>query len=109
MSGDLGRPDDTARMSRPLTERERAVLDALLAPDFDGAEQLGHEARQAVVGGGCDCGCPSVGFYKQPGADGLFLYTVGDHLGGIAWFGNAEKGDLIEFPDPTVLVISPAS
>ncbi|HZC52138.1 MAG TPA: hypothetical protein VE441_06535 [Mycobacterium sp.] len=109
-------------MNRPLTARERAVLDALLAVDFDGVEQLRREAKDAVVVGGCDCGCPSIDFYNQVGEgmdirvnagvdgtfDGLFLYTVGGHLGGIEWVGNSEEADPDEFPDPERLTISPA-
>jgi hypothetical protein len=40
--------------------------------------------------------------------DGLFLYTVGNRLGGIEWAGNSEGADPAEFPDPAVLNISPA-
>jgi hypothetical protein len=110
-------------VNRPLTDRERHVLDALLAVDFDGVEHLRQEARDAVVVRGCDCGCPSIDFYNQPGAgmhirvnarldgtlDGLFLYTVGSRLGGIEWVGNSEEDDPAEFPDPTDLIISPAA
>ena len=54
-------------MNRPLTEREQAVLNALLSVDFDGVQGLRSEAEQATVVGGCGCGCPSVGFYNEPG------------------------------------------
>ena len=109
-------------MVRSLTQRERAVLDALLAADFEGVEQLRSEAENAVVIGGCECGCPSIDFYDQPGAgmhvrvnaqvdgtpNGLFLYTVGGRLGGIEWVGTSDA-DPAEFPDPSTLVVAPAS
>jgi hypothetical protein len=109
-------------MARPLSERERDVLSALLAVDFEGVEALRPEALQAVVIGGCGCGCPSIDFYNEPGQgmhirvnagvkcsyDGLFLYTVAERLGGIEWVGNSEEGDPLEFPDPAMLTITPA-
>lgn len=66
------------------------MLDALLTVEFDGVERLRDEARGAAVVGGCDCGCPSIDFYSEPGVgmqihvnaqvdgtlDGLFLYTA---------------------------------
>lgn len=109
-------------MGRALTERERAVLDAMLSVDFDGVDGLRREAEQATVVGGCGCGCPSIDFYKQVGAgmrvrvnaatpghfDGLFLYTVGGRLGGIEWVGSPEEGNPPEFPDPSTFTIMPA-
>lgn len=108
--------------SRPPTARERAVLNALLSVDFDGVEQLRTEAEQAEVVGGCGCGCPSIDFYSEPGEgmnirvnagygdfDGLFLFTVGDRLGGIEWVGASGNGDPAEFPDPATLSIEPAA
>jgi hypothetical protein len=109
-------------VSRPLTGRERAVLDALVAVEFSGVEQLRAQARDAVVVGGCNCGCPSIDFYNEPGTgmhvrvnahvdgtlDGLFLYTVGGRLGGIEWVGSSDD-DPAELPDPGVLIISAAS
>jgi len=37
--------------------------------------------------------------------DGLFLYTLGHHLGGIEYVGVSDEGDPSEFPDPSVLTI----
>ena len=99
------------------------MLDALLAVEFEGVEQLRNEATGAVVVGGCDCGCPSIDFHNEPGIgmhvrvnaqvdgtlDGLFLYTVGDRLGGIEWVGSSEHDDPVQLPDPAILIISPAS
>ena len=108
--------------SRPLTHRERAVLDALLSADFPGVEALRAEAEDVEVVGGCGCGCPSIDFRKEPGVglhirvnaaiaggsyDGLFLFTIQDHLGGIEYVGSSGKKDPAEFPDPTLLIVEP--
>lgn len=107
--------------SRPLTQRERAVLDALLAPDFPGVEALRTEAEDVEVVGGCGCGCPSIDFLKEPGMglhirvnaaiaggyDGLFLFTIQDHLGGIEYVGNSGEKDPPEFPEPALLIVDP--
>lgn len=109
-------------MGRPLTGRERAVLDALLAVPFDGAESLREQARSVEVIGRCDCGCPSIDFHREPGVgmhihvnagvvgtyNGLFLFTVGTKLGGIEYVGNSDEEDPIELPDPARLTIEPA-
>ena len=109
-------------VNRPLTARERAVLDALLSVEFEGVEGLRREAEHAKVVGTCGCGCPSIDFYKQPGQgmhvrvnavsqsqfDGLFLYTLGERLGGIEWVGTSDEGNPPEFPDPSTLAIQPA-
>lgn len=107
---------------RPLTRREREVLDALLGVEFEGVETLRREAVAVV--GVCGCGCPSVDFQRGRGMtvrvnasvrathDGLFLYTVedprrGEVLGGIEW---ESVGDTVpaEFPPPARLDIRPA-
>lgn len=111
---------------RPLTRREQAVLEALLAVDFDGAESLRRQAANVVVVGMCDCGCPSIDFQTDYGLgmlirvnaslpsshDGLFLYTVedperGELLGGIEWVGVGETNP-DELPAPELLDIQPA-
>jgi hypothetical protein len=120
--------DDDYMDPRPLTDRERAVLTALLAVDFDGVEQLRAQAAEARVLGGCDCGCPSIDFFEGRNSgmtvvvnagvkgsdtyDGLFLYTVGlpgtgEVLGGIEWVGQSET-DPDELPAPEDLVITVA-
>ena len=45
---------------RSLSPTESAILDALLAPDFDGASELRAQAAQTQVVGRCDCGCPTI-------------------------------------------------
>jgi hypothetical protein len=113
---------------RPLTARERAVLDSLLAVDFNGVEELRTQAARAEVRGGCQCGCPSINFFEGQNSgmtmlvngavrdsatfDGLFLFSVGlpgvgAILGGIEWVGKgASHPD--ELPSPDDLVISVA-
>jgi|GEM_PF-6647404 len=117
-----GIPGKLAGVGRPLTDRERAVLDALLDTRFDGVEALRIEACAAEVVGTCGCGCPSIDFHDEPGAgmhvrvnatvdgthDGLFLYTVGGRLGGIEYVGACDEGDPDELPDPARLMITPA-
>lgn len=105
----------------PLTPRERAVLDAPLSVEPDGAAELRAQARHAVVSETCDCGCPSVDFAHPADTrgmrvrvnaavngsdDGLFLYTVGPWLGGIEYVGvSAQDPDV--FPEPDLLTITP--
>ncbi len=117
---------DAAGEPRPLTERERSVLNALLSADFDGVEDLRRQATDVAVVGVCGCGCPSIDFVKGPGLgmtlrvnasirgsnDGLFLYTIedpdrGECLGGIEYVGVGEKAPA-EFPPPDLLDLDPA-
>jgi len=112
--------------SRPLTERERAVLEALLGVEFPGVEPLRRQAEAVVVVGTCGCGCPSIDFRHDRGRgmvirvdaalpdsyDGLFLHTVddprqGEVLGGIEWVSVSDT-DPAEFPPPELLDIRPA-
>lgn len=95
------------------------MLDALLGVEFDGVDELRVQARSATVVGGCGCGCPSIDFTKEHGVgmrirvnagiqgthDGLFLFMLGDKLGGIEYVGVSPEGDPQELPDPSALVI----
>ncbi|UFN46293.1 hypothetical protein [Nocardioides okcheonensis] len=113
---------------RQLTARERGVLDALLAVEFDGVERLRSQSATAQVYGGCGCGCPSIDFFHgqtngmwpvvNAGVrdsrtyDGLFLFTVnlpqvGDVLGGIEWVGQGDS-DPDELPPPGDLIVTAA-
>ncbi|MPY98184.1 MAG: hypothetical protein GEU97_09315 [Actinophytocola sp.] len=111
--------------SRPLTQRERAVLATFLAVDFPGVEVLRHQATEVYVVSTCGCGCPSVEFHAGRGLgmtarvtasvrhsdDGLFLYTIedpqyGEVLGGIEWVGVGQS-DPREFPSPDLLDVEP--
>lgn len=106
-------------MTRPLTDREREVLDALLSTDLDGATELRRQARKAVVSGACSCGCPSIDFRTGTemrvvadatvvdSTDSLFLYTLDGELGGIEWVGVSDDRPT-ELPEPSRLEISPA-
>lgn len=111
------------REPRPLTQRERAVLEALLAPYFPGVEPLRSQSADVRVVSVCGCGCPSIDFAQGPmnirvnarvrgSMNGLFLYTVddteqGEFLGGIEWIGVSDR-DPDELPQPTALDIEPA-
>lgn len=109
--------------SRSLTQRERDVLDALLSADFPDAHALRAQAEDVEVVGTCGCGCPSIDFHKEPGVglhvrvnaaiageshDGLFLFTLGEHLGGIEYIGNSGEKGPAEFPDPSLLIVETA-
>jgi hypothetical protein len=48
------------KVARPLSEAELGVLNALLAHDFSGVEQLRAQLPHVQVVGKCDCGCPTV-------------------------------------------------
>ncbi|MEU4163656.1 hypothetical protein [Actinoplanes sp. NPDC026670] len=109
--------------SRELTDRERAVLTALLAVDFVGAAALREQAAAVRVVDGCPCGCPTIHFaagggpgviakvngYPRGSHSSLFLYTVvgaddRELLGGIEWAGIDESP--AEFPPPESLELS---
>ena len=111
---------------RPLTQRERAVLQAMLAVGFPGVETLRHQTAEVAVFGTCGCGCPSIDFQigRGPGMavrvnasvrgshNGLFLHTTedpqrGEILGGIEWVG-VEETDPDELPSPERLDIRAA-
>ena len=53
-----GRRDAPA--PRPLTGTERALLDALLAHDFTGADVLRTQLDDVTATPGCTCGCGTV-------------------------------------------------
>lgn len=109
---------------RPLTSRERAVLDLLLAADFPAAEALRAQAKTVEVVDTCGCGCPSIDFVTGRGRgmsvrvnavhngsdDGLFLWTIedeslGELLGGIEWVG-VSASDPHELPAPTEITVT---
>lgn len=53
---------------RPLTDRERAVLDLMLHDGVPDVASLREQARQVQVTDSCRCGCPSI--YLGQGEDG---------------------------------------
>ncbi|MEV6527852.1 hypothetical protein AB0M43_38620 [Longispora sp. NPDC051575] len=112
--------------ARPLTQRERAVLEALLAIDLPRAETLRLQAADVIVVDRCGCGCPSIDFEHGCGlgmtiranaavrgsCNGLLLYTIedpqrGEVLGGIEWVG-VDETDPDELPLPDLLEITAA-
>lgn len=120
MTGDEVQP-------RPPTERERVVLDVLLAVGAPGADDLRAQLDEVQVVGGCPCGYPSVDFAVRRGAglgvlvdaavrgsgDGLFVFTVPGadgtrRLGGIEYVGYGEQHPA-ELPSPDALEIRPAA
>ena len=101
---------------RPLTPREQAVLDTLLAAeDADGLRPRAGTVRVVET---CPCGCPTIGFTDAAGRrmtvavdatvtgtyDTLFLYTFDGELGGIEYAGIGERP--AEFPPPDRLEIT---
>lgn len=65
-------------LPRPLSDRERSVLDALLAADFPGVDALRAQARTVQVEGLCDCGCPTIHFRSSPARHRLVAEGVSD-------------------------------
>lgn len=104
-----------SRVARPLTPRERAVLTRLLAVDFPAADRFRVQATTLRGYRDCSCGCPSISFVRPETSSGLtslveavvhdsgdwiFLYAVGDVLGGIELVPVAGPVPT-EFPDPS--------
>jgi hypothetical protein len=50
----------TDELPRPLSERERAALDFLLAVEAPGVDELRAQAVTARVVGRCTCGCATI-------------------------------------------------
>jgi hypothetical protein len=47
---------------RPLTDVEKAILNRILEPEFEGAEEYRSQVEFATAVSKCGCGCPSVNF-----------------------------------------------
>ncbi|HVE26675.1 MAG TPA: hypothetical protein VNC22_14800 [Sporichthya sp.] len=121
LGGDRHGRWDTSAVQRALTARERDVLAAWLSVDLPQADRFRRQAEVAVVVGTCGCGCPSIDFHREPGVgmdvlanagirgtdDGLFLFALGDRLGGIEYVG-VSGDDSAELPHPNLLSISRA-
>lgn len=105
-------------VDRSLTDRERDVLDALLAAEFVGAEEFRRQAIDVRVTGRCGCGCPSIDFTTDPGNgltvlvdagiagsdDSLFLFSLGNRLGGIEYVSCSDEM-ATELPTPSRLFV----
>jgi hypothetical protein len=82
----------------PLTQNERALLDALLAHEFAGVESLRAQLGSAQAKRGCQCGCGTIEFvFSGEGlpladgpspvpAEGRVLNATGEDIGGLLLF-----------------------
>ncbi|WP_433349149.1 hypothetical protein ACQP25_35820 [Microtetraspora malaysiensis] len=86
---------------RHLSVEEQAVILALLARDFPGADELRAQVPSAVVSGGCACGCATVNLragtepraLASPVQDGVLISAdVRGHSNGVLLF--VEEGHL---------------
>ncbi len=55
-------PEGNTDMSRPLTECERDLIEALLGAVRSGVGRYIGQLDSVEVVGGCGCGCPSINF-----------------------------------------------
>ena len=83
--------------SRPLEANDRALLDALLAQDFDGAAALRQQLRTATATPGCTCGCGTLNLFVSAQAplstaahltpaEGTVWDEAGEAVGGLLLF-----------------------
>ncbi len=93
--------------SRPLDPNERALLDGLLAFDFDGVAALREQARGVRAAPGCTCGCGSLHLFvaatSSPStaaspipAAGAVLDDAGEEIGGLLLFLDAGRLSYME-------------
>lgn len=92
---------------RPLDRNERALLDGLLALDFDGVAALREQARDVRAAPGCTCGCgsldlfvaatssPSMAASPIPG-EAAVLDDAGEEIGGLLLFLDAGRLSYME-------------
>ncbi|MFQ1003561.1 hypothetical protein [Modestobacter sp. SSW1-42] len=99
---------------RPLTTTERALLDALLAHDFTGADLLRAQLDEATATPGCTCGCgtidlhvpataPSAGVAGPAPVEGTVTGPDGRPTGGVLLFvedGRLARLDVTSYGDP---------
>jgi hypothetical protein len=89
--------DDLSHARRPLTPTERALLDALLDHEFDGAAELRAQALRATASTGCECGCVTIDLHvpddvpvsSSPGpapVEGTVVDAAGEPIGGVLLF-----------------------
>jgi hypothetical protein len=109
---------------RPLTPRERSVLDLLLTADFPGAAELRVQARTARVTGRCACGCPTIDLAVDDAAPvagvdgrvavevdvaegGLIVFVDEGRLSGLEYWSVADETPA-EFPPPERIRVATA-
>lgn len=83
-------------LPRPLSDRERSVLDALLTADFACVETLRDQARTVQVLGRCDCGCPTIHFSSGPGRHRLVAEGASDEGQDVLLFAGVQGLDSME-------------
>ena len=90
-------PDDLSNARRPLTPTERALLDALLDHEFDGAAELRAQALRATASTGCECGCVTIDLHVPDDVpvsatagpaqvEGTVVDAAGEPIGGVLLF-----------------------
>jgi hypothetical protein len=109
---------DSHSVRRPLTTTERALLDALLDHEFDGAAQLRAQARRATASTGCECGCVTIDLHVPDDVpvsasagtspvEGTVVDAAGEPIGGVLLF--VEHGRLagleVHSPDEPLSVV----
>ncbi|MER7211954.1 hypothetical protein [Streptosporangium sp. NPDC000239] len=107
---------------RPLSADERAVILALLARDFPGAEDLRRQVPSVVVTRNCGCGCATIDFrtedepptlgkelvssaYVRGRDDGVLLFVRHGRLSHLEVY--SSDGDPAPLPRVEDLVIDP--
>ena len=104
-------------LPRPLTKRERSVLDAMLTV-LDDSSPLRQGVDELVVVYECDCGCPTIHFTNDdprtwPVAEAytdfergeeVILFASHDVLWRLEWTGRPDPAPS-EFPDPADLTV----
>jgi len=102
------------RAPRPLTRTERALLGALLAHDFTGADVLRAQLDTATASPGCTCGCgtidlhvpgdaPNAGVAGPAPFEGTVHGPDGRPTGGVLLFvedGRLARLDVTSYGDP---------
>jgi hypothetical protein len=92
---------------RPLELNERALVEGLLAQDFDGVGALRQQALDVSAEPGCTCGCGSLNLFPTPSspastsgspvpAEGVIRSDTGDEVGGLLLFLDAGRLSYLE-------------